>query len=279
MKSWVGLVLAMCVSLELSAFDESPWFSRFYEIYPSVEYRLQTYSSVDKQKHCENFSSTDHFLTFGLGATTCIPKDWVTPTTNCNTQAQLTLAQTKCQGGMHANDFQILYRKPLTEDTIGDFLSSTAGLKLIQASHAARRDISVFVHGGIGLEAQLALGKEYAPADEWLFRYWALGAAGVGDTGSPWIRGDGYVEFLYCGIWKNTFLVKSLFGMGHDTLCPDCFRGYGSIRHQSIDAGWKVERRGDWLNITGGVAYRFYARNCPERVFQAIASIELPFGL
>lgn len=275
---WVVLLAVLSLS-QLVAFDESPWFTRFYEIYPSIEYRFQDYPSLDSCEGCPPYSGTDHFLTFGLGATLCLPKDWETPTRNCSIQAEFTLAQTKSQGGMHANDVQLLLRHPLTDSILGDFADSTVGVKIIQNSRAARRDIGYFAHGGIGLEGQVAVGKEFAPHAEWVFRGWALAGVGVADTGSPWLRAEGHLETQYCNFWQNALIVESLFGWGGDCLCQECFTGYGSVRHESVDIGWKTKLLIDRANLQGGVYYRVFAKNCPKNAVQVIAKVEFPFGL
>lgn len=257
-RLWAAALL--CFHFELAfGLCYSPWFSKAFELVPSFKYRYQHYQS-----------SNDHFFTAGIG---------ITPGEYWNMQAAFTAAQTARQKQLHANDVQFLVRYQLSNDVVGDTVSSAAGLTITEASQAARRDPGVFVHGTLAGELHYAVGMELAPPFQpWNVRFWGLGAVGFG-SGAPWIRMQGEVEIQPASCWIHSLCLEMLRGLGSHALRNSHFHGYSHVKHQSVDIGWRTCYSLSDMQLSAFLAYRIFARNCPRQALQASLAIHLPFGL
>ena len=76
------------------------------------------------------------------------------------------------------------------DDVAGDPISLTAGLSYIESFIPGLHDVSSFHHGRAEGELFLSVGKERRAWASWIRRWWAAGAIGIGDRGSPWLRGN-----------------------------------------------------------------------------------------
>ncbi|MFA6916653.1 MAG: hypothetical protein WC222_09670 [Parachlamydiales bacterium] len=263
-KWWWSFLLIWTATLQ--GLDYAPWYkSPVLELDTYFEYLHQHYQRLDADTDCRNHGETSHFFTFGADISPWMP--W-------NAQAEFSLADTTEQRSFYAKDFQLMGRYLLLDDVIGDPVSLSAGVTYMQFSKPAREDVGVFAHGAMAGEAHLAVGKEFAPNQFWLARGWALGGIGVGDRGAPWLRADAAFETNYCDFWSNAFVINSQWGLGHSLLCPEDFSGYGKLRYQFVDMGWKSESRFFTSTFKVGVLYRVYARNCPKNNLQLSFALE-----
>lgn len=262
-KLWSLFLIFWTTSLH--SLDYAPWYSPVLEFDTYFEYTFQHYRRLDVEPPCESGGATSHFFTLGLDFSPWMP--W-------NTQAEFGLADTTEQRSFYAKDFQLMVRYLLLDDVIGDPVSLSAGITFMEFSKAARQDVSVLAHGSIAGEAHLALGKEFAPKEYWLARSWVVGGIGLGDRGAAWLRADAAFETNYCDFWTNSVVVNSLWGLGHSRLCPEHFEGYGKLRFQLVDLGWKSESRQFIGTFKWGVLYRVFARNCPKNNLQLTFAFE-----
>lgn len=262
--SWLYALLILCSSA-VNALDYAPWYSPVLEFDAYAEYCYQHYKRLDVARECESRGETCQFFTLGLD---------VSPWMLWNTQAEFSLAQTNHKRSLYAKDFQFMGRYLFLDDVVGDPVSFSAGLTLLGFSEAARHDVGVIAQGSIAGEAHIAVGKECAPKAFWLARTWVVGGAGIGNVGSAWLRADAGIEANYYDFWSNALLVNTRWGLGHDALCPEYFHGYGKIRYQFVDLGWKSEMRDCIGTFTWGVFYRVFARNCPKNTLQLLFAFE-----
>ena len=130
-------------------------------------------------------------------------------------------------------------------------------------------------------EGHVAVGKEFECRQFWTSRIWGMGAVGIGDVGSVWVKGDLVWEHNWWDRQQCSLFTHTLWGLGEKRLnLAIPFKGYGSIAHQSVDLGGRYAyffECGITLHVE--YAYRVYARNCPERTSIASIGLKYDFGL
>jgi hypothetical protein len=267
-KGVILLFMLLCVSFA-EATEKMPWFWRYLEFQPRLTYRLQEYRRVDTKFGSKHRRSVDNFITLSLGGSY---DRWAI---EVETSAGATRHRT-----FTPSDIALTGRFLILEDTIGDLVSLSTGVTFTQVFTIARHDISCFYHGGIEAEGHLAIGKETSSEQFWTSRTWAIFGIGCADLGSPWLRADFAFEKNCYDLHRFRFFAHSLFGLGQDDLVLKYhFRGYGPIRHQTIDLAVLYTRFFEsGLSVDLGYLYRIYARNCPEHVNQFVLSFLYPFG-
>ncbi len=268
MKFALFLACLGCVTFA-EATDKMPWFPRYLEFQPRVSYLFQEYRRIDTKHGSKHRRSVDNFLALSVGGSY---DRWAV---ELETSAGATRHRT-----FTLSDFAVTGRFLLLDDTIGDPVSISTGLTVTQVFTLARQDLSCFYHGGIEAEAHLSIGKETSCEQFWRSHIWGILGAGGADLGSPWLRADLAWETNYWDLNRLRFFANTLWGLGQNDLSlREHFRGYGPIRHQSIDLGilyTHLFETGVFADI--GYIYRIYARNCPEHVNQILVSFLYPFG-
>lgn len=264
------LLLTLLFFSFLEGTEYAPWFPRNLELQPRATYMYQEYSKVNVGKGPSHRSSHDNFLNLSLSG--------AYKTLALEIEASAGSTHHRC---FTLSDVALTGRYQLLDDVLGDPVSLTVGLNLSQVFKLALHDISNFYHGGIELEGHLAIGKEWSAEQFWISRGWAVLGFGVADHGSPWVRANVVCEKNCWDLERVRLFAESLFGLGHNTLTlKPHFRGYGPIRHQSIDLGLVYTHFFECgLSLDLGYSYRLYARNCPQYVNRLFVSLLYPFGL
>lgn len=275
---------ALALSGAASATEYSPWFGPVLEIegratayvvtYPSIEASERSpYQNfpVDRHDIREVSSSTNGFLDLSAS---------IAPTEDISAELELVLADTQHRN-FGVDSILLTGRYRLWNDIVGDPLSLSIGIQAIDVFKPAWHDLSVFHHGGIACEAHVAAGKEFECMQFWTTRIWGVGAIGIGDVGSPWVKGDLVWDHNWWDLHEVRLFAHTLWGLGGDRLnLTQPFKGYGSIRHQSVDIGARYSyfmECGLWVKFE--YAYRVFARNCPEKASIVTLGIQYNFGL
>lgn len=280
------LALILTVST-LSATEYCPWFGPWLEVEGRATARLEAYPSINGH-HCHkippndvfahydgrkniNKSATNGFL--DLSASMTYPERW-------SSEVEVVIATTRhCSFGVDSLKFT--GRHLFFDDVIGDPLSLSAGVSAIGVFPPFTHDVSVFHHGGIAGEMHIAVGKEFICREFWTSRLWGVGAVGLGDVGSAWLRFDTFFEHNWWDRHHLRLSAKTLWGLGQNrlNLCEH-FGGYGPIAHNSVDIGLRYGYFFEF-GLTANIeyAYRVYARNCPQDVNILSLNFLYPFGL
>lgn len=265
------LSLAICAwASAVVALDFSPWFGRIYEFYPEVACRAQSYQRLETADGCVRLPSRDLFLDFSLE---------ISPGQRWSAAAVLSTARTRHRSyGLNAAT--LIARYQLLDDVIGDPVSVVVGLAASQTFYQARRDLSVFNHGGPSGEVHLSFGREWSSAAIWTQRLWGLAAVGIADVGAPWWRFVAAAEANYCDCYRGALFLNVIQGLGNRRLEVAHFHGYGSLHYIAVDLAIRLQwywEDGSYLSF--GYAYRPFARNAPCHVSQIALAYTYPFGL
>lgn len=262
-------ILLLLIPIILTATEQEPWYPRYLELQPKATYIHQTYPSLAAKHGHKKQRAHDHFLFLSVSGA-------YDP---YSVEVETALAATRHRSFGWAA-LRLTGRYQLFNDTVGDLVSVVAGLTVEQVFKQALRDVANFYHGGIQGEAHLSIGKETECWKFWTSRLWGVGAVGIADLGSPWLRFDLGWSHNFWDQGQVKFYMHSLWGLGGKSLHPRHFHGYGSIRHQSIDIGLEGKHRFAWGGILGlGYGYRVLAANCPKDTSFILLSFLYPFGL
>jgi hypothetical protein len=255
----------------LKAIELKPWFGRAVEIETRSSCLFQQYDEIASDCGSFKSSSFDQFAALS-GA---IAFDTVA------TEVEVNFGHTS-KNNFNFECARLLASYLVLDDVTFDKFSLLAGGVATFANRPFVNDISAFFHGTLEFEAFLSFGKEISSRAAWLTRAWGVFGFGVASLGKPWIRADAHLEQV---LWKGTRVGLSsyyLFGLGEDPL-KKCvvFKGYGPIRHRSLDLGVSLTRV---VGTCGGeleieYAKRVYARNFPSGVDLIKLTFYYPFGL
>lgn len=275
MYKYLSLLLFLAhsflVSSHVIATEFSPWLGKDYEVETRAECLYQSYRFVDCNHGRCQLRSNDFFYNFS--ASFC--------GSDYSAELETTFANTHQQRPA-CDNIRLTGRYRLFNDiTDEEAFTVTPGITLIQAFNHSVDDISSFHHGKLEGELHLAIGKEIPMQQFWRSHTWVVVGIGCADQGSPWVRGNFYYERNWWDRHQVRWSLHTLWGLGHNNLeTVKHFRGYGSIRHQSIDLGVRYNYLFD-CGVTFGLQYarRLYARNFPEQVNLVTANIFYPFGI
>lgn len=260
-----------CCSFSLAATQYLPWLGNLYEFEWRNSLLSQYYPHLASPSCCRHYSSNDLFVTSSL----CNAID-----TNFALEGELTLAHTTRQS-WGVDNFRLSGRYVWLDDVAGDLITLTTGAVLTQSFVPSLNDISSFHHGRSEAEIFVSFGRECSHGQPlWDSRMWGMLGIGFAERGFPWIRTLLAYEQRFCDCHEFRYMIETLWGLGHQRLCPHHFHGYGPIQHQSIDLSLRytylIEYFGA-LNID--YAYRIYARNFPERTQCVTIMLTKTFGL
>lgn len=272
-------ILSLILHLTVGATDYLPWYGAPFQLETKADVRLEIYPELQTGSGTKDFSSCDGYL--DLGASLAVFDNYsleieIVSSDNRNFTRQ----------GIHGTNRYIGVDSILVtgkhlwfSDVVGDPVSLSTGITLSQVFKYARRSLSGFYHGGIQGEAHVAIGKEMDCLQFWTSRWWALGAIGIADIGSPWLRAEAGWQVNWWDRHRAQVFLKTLWGCGENNINPyRTFHGYGPIHHQSIDAGIGYSfgfEYGIWANVE--YAYRIYAINCPKKNNHVLLSLLYPF--
>lgn len=282
------LLLFFSIPLVCSATDRKPWIGSEHEAEIRASLLYQNYSSIAASHHreCESddtesySSSSDHhsfketqndvFLSFSAAY----------PLWRFCGEFEATVACTRHQSHCWDN-FRITGRYQWLSEIRGASLSMVTGITATEPLSRALHDISSFHHGHVEGEAFLSIGKKYGCTcfKNYQFRWWNVAGIGTAEIGSPWIREDAAFEYIYCDVNHFRLFVNTLWGIGKKDLRPEHFKGYGNIKHRSVDVGIRYSfYTGCWGTLSAEYARRIYAHNFPRNANLFLFEYYLPFG-
>lgn len=276
------LFLFLFTSSICMATDLKPWFGNDYEAEIRVSVLYQNYHSIDTpdchhQRHrscghhdnnCKR-SEDDTFTTLSVSY----------PFKRYCGEFESTGAHTRHQSA-RIDNFRVTGRYQWLDDIVDPF-SLVTSITLTEPLSRALHDISSFHHGHIEAEACISVGKKYgyACSKDFLFRWWNVAGIGIAEEGSVWYRGDAAMECKLGEAHLFRAFVDTLWGTGKKNLHPDHFKGYGSIRHQSVDLGIRYGYIFEgWGTLSLQYARRVYARNFPQNANLVLFEYYYPFG-
>lgn len=254
------------------ATDLKPWFGKEYEVEIRTTLLYQYYYSlVVPHRPRLSESSNDLFLTLSAAY----------PFKRYCCEFEATVAHTHHQNYRWDN-FRFTGRCQFLDEFEGDCISAVVGLTLMEPFSRALHDVSSFHHGHLEAEATLSVGKQYGYIDRnaHQYRWWNVAGLGNSDIGSPWVREYAAFEYQYKCFQYFRLFVDTLWGTGWENLMKFCFIGYGNIRHQSVDVGFRYSYDLEcWGTLSLQYARRVYALNFPEKTNRVLFEYYLPFGI
>lgn len=266
LRSWFVALLA--IPAMLSGTDLKPWYPRTCEIQAGISEQLQYFRAIKRPHHSLPYNSFDSFTTLSTELTAF----------QYSVELETTLAATRRQSFCFDN-IRLTGRYQLFDDLNGDWLSVVAGTTLTQSFLNSLRDPSSFHHGILEAEVHLSFGREFSCRNVWLSRWWGLLGFGCGDHGSPWLRGHLEWEHNWLDQQHLALFAETLWGLGGNNFHFP-FRGYGSIRHQSVDIGARYTYIFEnYARLSVEYSYRPYARNFPENTNRLELKFIYPFWL
>jgi hypothetical protein len=268
-SSCLGYSLFCLLSFWLQATEREPWLGNLLEFEWRNQLSLQVYQQIQGQEHHFHYRSEDFLFSSSLG---------LAPQPEWAVEAEIRLAHTK--KGSAFDSFALTGRYQWLDDVAGDPISLVSGLSLIQACSRSLHDVSLFHHGTEEVEGFLSIGKERTVGESWNSRWWGILGIGVANRGSPWMRLDLDYDYRFTEEQSFRVFAHSLWGLGGQSIHLAPFKGYGPVRHQSIDLGLRYVYE---LFLVGTIeieyAYRVYARNFPANVQMVQANFFYTFGL
>lgn len=253
------------------AIELKPWFENDFEAEFRVYILYQTYDSfATSDKHCVKHKAHDTFSTLNVSY----------PFKRYLGQFEITGAHTRHQS-CRIDNFRISggYQW-LNDEEDGDLISLVTTIILTEPLGRALHDVSSFHHGHLEGEFCISYGKKYGChcSKDYYFRWWNVFGFGSGEEGSPWYRADAACEYKYGEIHHLRGFVNTLWGVGGKSLHPCHFKGYGPVRHKSVDVGVRYSyEMGYWGTVSLQYARRVYAHNFPEDTNLFLFEYYLPF--
>lgn len=265
-----GLLAALVIAIPLAATDLKPWFGPL-RLEGRITNIVQYYPSVDTKHGASYRSDCGDFTDYSLEAALL---DMVAA------QLEVVTAATRhrCFG---LDSIKLTGRYLWLNDIVADPVSLTTGVTVSQVFKPSKHDIAIFHHGGIECELHAAVGQETSCEEFWTSRWWAVGGFGFADQGYPWLRANINWEQNWWDLHRFRVFAHSLWGLGHKNLYSAYhFKGYGPIRHQSIDLGLRYTKGFAYnIDLSFEYAYRVYSHNCPERVNHFVVNLFCPISL
>lgn len=249
-------LISLFFIISIFSLEQAPWFGDVYEFHFLSKYTYSRYSKVNGAIYPLDDTSNDNLLHFNLS---------FAPSLQWSIDSDLEFSGTPRQNfGFCSVAFQARYL--LKDDIIGDPISLSIGSNFRVVSSESLKDVSILYHSNVDFEFNLALGKEFSKLDYWRFRFWLYGSGGIANKGSPWVRGEFYIEGNSHEKKKWALFVKAMHGYGkQETINIYDFHGYGTVRERNIDIGFRYGYR---LNVWGTLSFeykrRVLARRCPE---------------
>lgn len=264
------LLFCFLFPMLLGATELTPWLERDLELQPRVTWLHQKFSKIYTPHRTFRRSANDSFYTLSMEVTGL----------DYGVEVEVSVAHTQHQRN-DCDNFRLTGRYRWLNDILGDPVTLTTGVTYIQAFRHSLYDISSFHHGKTECEAHVVIGKEYSTLSTWNSHWWAVFALGLGDHGSPWLRGEAAWEKNWCDQQRVRVFMHALCGCGGNNIHHiDHFHGYGAIRHRSIDLGARYSYRFCFDGVLSlEYARRVYAQNFPSQANLVLLSFLYPFGL
>jgi hypothetical protein len=255
----------------MPATERKPWYGP--ELVPQgiLDVAVQAFNDVDTKFGSKRYASCDLFVDMGL---------LLSRTENTSYELELLFADTRHRTfGLDSVKLTGAYL--WLDDVIGDPISLSTGVTATSVFKQARHDLAVFHHGGIEGEIFASVGREAVCSNFWTWRWWGVAGVGLGDIGSPWVRGDFHCEWNWWNCDRLDVFLETLWGLGgRDVHSVHHFHGYGPIEHHSVDVGGAYTRVFDYgIELKMQYSFRAYAKNCPENASIVLVHLLYPFSL
>lgn len=266
----IGLFLAFLgiPHLALSAVDLKPWFAEDLLPQGEVFYNYQAFNRIDSSQGNDSLYGYVHRL--GFDGSLAILDTYAL-------QAEL-LASASHVRSFNFEAGSLTGRLHLSNDILGDALSSIVSVTIRAPLASALRDYSLLYHGLCEWEAALSFGREISCMDHWLSRFWGVVWMGIATQGAPWVGGKIAWERQLCEVHQFELFLEGYGGLGHHALSLNTFQGYGSIRYRGADVGLGYR----FLSYCLGTyffnySYRPYAYNMPSHLHDVRVGLEFDF--
>ncbi len=271
MKKCLNSAAFLLLSLELFSLEEAPWLGNVYEFQFNTDFIYSQYSRISHALEQPSYAYNNYVTEASTS---------FTPTQNMDAEIEVNLARTPHQTyGFRSGALQVRYL--FWDDIAGDPASINAGLNTRVVTGRAVADVSSPYASYWNGEATLSVGKEFTKDTDWKTRGYALGCIGLANHGSFWNR---YKLAFEARVLKNQAIEAfslGYFGYGHEKQVDiDHFKGWGFIKHRSIDIGAKYSYLFDiWGSLSVSYACRVWAYSYPQREQTVQLTYNLPFSL
>lgn len=267
---WQAAAL-LALSLELFSLEEAPWLGDVYEFQLYTDFYYSQYSKINHAIEQPSFAYNNYVTEASIA---------MTPTPNLDVELEVNLARTPHQTyGFRSVALQV--RCLLWDDIAGDLMSVNVGLNTRAVTGRAVEDVSSPYASYWNGEAAVSVGKEFTKDADWKTRGYAFGTVGLANHGSFWNRYKLAFESRFFDSHALEAFSTGYFGYGsQENVDIEHFKGWGFIRHRSIDVGGRYSYLFDfWGTLSVSYACRVWAHSYPEREQTIQLSYHLPFSL
>lgn len=268
MKFSLGFLLLPIVA---GALEVEPWLGEIYQFQFQGTYSYSHYPNVKNASVPLKSPSNDQLIAASL--------EWPF-NENWDGEAEVEFVHTPRQPwGYRSAALQIRYL--WLNDVECDPISLITGLNIRNVASISLRDVSSPYHANMNFELNAALGKEWSQCCyDWLFRLYGFFGAGMGNRGSPWLRGQLSFQGNYQSRHQGQLFALGYFGLGNKTqVNTEHFWGWAKFRHQSIDLGASYRYLFDyWGSLDLDLSYRVYAHSFPKQLVAIYLTYTLPFS-
>ena len=270
MKNCFAGLAWLLIASSAASLEKAPWFGDVYEFDLYTAFSYSQYSRIDSALVQPEYSYNNYVNDVAFG---------VTLTEAIDLELEMNLARTPHQTyGFRSAALQLRYL--ILNDTSGDPLSLTVGLNTRGVTSRAVRDVSSPYASYWNGEFTTSLGKEWIKKSSWIMRGFAFGSLGLANHGSFWNQYLVSIEGKFRQKQSLEFFSRGYFGYGSEVEVDiEGFKGWGFIRHSSIDVGAKYCYRPTfWGTLSLSYACRLWAQSFPKGEQYIEFSYNLPFS-
>lgn len=209
-------------------FENRPWFGNVYECEVDATFLYSQYAKIDRSLQPLGEAYNNYVTKVDLSSVL---------SSSIELQLELELARTPHQTyGFRTLGVEGRYL--FLDDIAGDPISLALGLSGNGVAPRSVKDVSSPYASYWNGEAILSLGKEISQDEGWKFRSYGFVTLGIGDVGSVWNRLQLGGAFRFLETSSLEIFANSYIGYGSTKFVDvDHFRGWGSVRHRSVDLG------------------------------------------
>ena len=258
-------------SCHLFSLEEAPWLGNVYEFRLYTDFAYSQYSEISHAIKQPSYAYNNY-----VNDVAAI----FTPTQTLELEVELNMARTPHQTyGFRSAALQA--RVLFLDDIAGDFVTLNAALNTRAVGGRSVRDVSSPYASYWNGEATVSVGKEFTKELDWKTRGYLFGSVGLANHGSFWNRYKASFEARFLSHQALEAFSVGYFGYGSEKdIDIEHFKGWGFIRHRSIDIGAKYSYIFDlWGTLSASYACRVWAYSYPEREQTVQVSYTLPFSL
>ena len=271
MKVQRHIAFFLLASLELFSLDELPWIGDVYEFELNTGFYYSQYSKINHAIQQPSYSYNNYVTESSLG---------FVPSENVDVELELNMARTPGQTyGFRSAALQARYL--FWDDIAGDLFSLNLGLNTRVVTGRAVKDVSSPYASYWNGEATVSIGKEFTKDEDWKTRGYLFTSIGVANHGSFWNRYKAAFELRIMDSQSIEAFSLGYFGYGSEKdINIDHFKGWGFIRHHSVDVGAKYSYMPGFLGVLSlSYACRVWAYSYPTREQAIQVSYNLPFSI